>query len=101
MGKSDQSQTNKGRWKKSRGDRRLGKDKSLDIRAIIEKSWSKRVVIKQNGARRRVTRFEAIMLQLSAKAMGGSKRAHRVLMKYVAFIAARYGKPDVEIQFSE
>jgi hypothetical protein len=57
------------------------------------------VIIKQNGARRRVTRFEAIILQLSAQALGGSKRAHRVLMKYVAFAAARRGNSGFEVRF--
>jgi hypothetical protein len=78
-----------------------GKDPSLNIRKIIEKSWSRRIYITQNGTRRRVTRFEAIMLQLSGKAIGGSKRAHKVLLKYIAFIAARYGNPGIKVRFED
>ena len=99
---NDQHQKNKGRWKKGQcGNPRSRKAQSLDIRAIIEKCWSKRVFIKQGGRRRRVTRFEAIMLQLSAKAMAGSRRAHKVLMRYVAFAASQSVNPGVVIRFRE
>ena len=47
--------------------------------------------IVENGISRRVSNFEAILLQLWIKAMAGKKRAANVLLQYQAFAARRSG----------
>ena len=49
---------------------------------IIDEFFASRIDIVEKDVSQRVTVFEAILLQLWTKAMSGSKRAMKVLLKY-------------------
>ena len=84
--------------------RRVGRRGNVETRIAYAKRAPKRVVemideffaaeidIVENGISRRVSNFEAIVLQLWRKAVTTtSKRAVNVLLKYLEFAASRGG----------
>ena len=84
--------------------RRVGRRGNVETRTGYAKELPKRVVemideffaaeidIVENGISRRVSNFEAIVLQLWRKAVTTtSKRAVNVLLKYLEFAASRGG----------
>jgi len=58
---------------------------------MIDEFFAGEIDIKENGISRRVSHFEAIVLQLWIKVMDGKKRAMNVLLQYQAFAARRSG----------
>src|ERR1700730_179194 len=59
--------------------------------ALIDAAFAKQVGIGENGVSRRVTVFEAILIQLWIKEMSGDKRAIAVRLKYQEFGASQRG----------
>jgi hypothetical protein len=81
------------RWKKGQtgNPRRIRKPKSLDVAKMIEAAFRKKIHVTQANSRRRMTVFEAIVLQLMTKARKKDMRAMRVFLDYQDFAVARGG----------
>jgi hypothetical protein len=65
---------------------------------IMDRLLIRRVSISVSGRATRVSATEAIVLQLTQKAMSGSSRAWRALLKYQEFANARSDK-STEVRF--
>jgi Family of unknown function (DUF5681) len=59
---------------------------------IIDAIFAEQIDIMENGVPRRVSVFEAILLQLLSKGISGNGRAIAVRLKYQEFVAS-HGKP--------
>jgi len=81
------------RWKKGRcgNPNRIRKRTPKPVVAMIDKFFAGEIDIVENGISRRVSNFEAVVLQLWIKAMAGKKRAMNVLLQYQGFAARRGG----------
>jgi uncharacterized protein YifE (UPF0438 family) len=79
------------RWKKGQSGNPKGPRgrNTKKVSKGIEEVFAKKVDIIENGIRRSGTVFEAILLQLSAKAAAGNTRAMRVWYKYEEFAENR------------
>ena len=66
--------------------------------ALIDAQFEKQVDMVENGASRRVSVFEAILLQLWRKEMAGDKRATTVRLKYQEFVSQQGGPNEFIIQ---
>jgi hypothetical protein len=69
--------------------------------ALIDAQFEKQVDIVENGASRRVSVFEPILLQLWRKEMAGDKRATTVQLKYHEFVANQGGPGGIVIEYVE
>jgi hypothetical protein len=67
--------------------------------ALIDAQFEKQVDMVENGASRRVSVFEAILLQLWCKEMAGDKRATTVRLKYQEFVASQGGPSGIVIEY--
>ena len=67
---------------------------------IMDRLLARRVSISVSGQAKRVSASEAIVLQLMQKAMSGSPRAWRALLKYQEFANSRSDKSK-ELRFVE
>ena len=67
--------------------------------ALIDAAFEARIDIVENGASRRVSVFEAILLQLWCKEMAGDKRATTVQLKYHEFVANQDGPGGTVIEY--
>jgi hypothetical protein len=76
---------------------RVCQDSTLEI---MERLFARRVSISASGQAKRVSGLEAIVLQLMQKAMSGSARAWRALLKYQEFAAGRSDQSP-ELRFVE
>ena len=82
------------RWKKGQcgNPNRIRKRAPKRVVAMIDEFFAAEIDIVENGISRRVSNFEAIVLQLWRKAVTTtSKRAVNVLLKYREFAASRGG----------
>jgi len=82
------------RWKKGQcgNPKRIRKRAPKRVDEMIDDFFVSEIDIVEQGISRRVTNFEAIVLQLWIKAVtGNSKRAANVLFKYLEFAASRGG----------
>ena len=82
------------RWKKGQcgNPNRIRKRAPKRVVEMIDEFFAAEIDIVENGISRRVTNFEAIVLQLWRKAVTAtSKRAVNVLLKYLEFAASRGG----------
>jgi len=82
------------RWKKGQcgNPNRIRKRAPKRVVEMIDEFFAAEIDIVENGISRRVTNFEAIILQLWRKAVTTtSKRAVNVLLKYREFAASRGG----------
>jgi Family of unknown function (DUF5681) len=82
------------RWKKGQcgNPNRVRKRAPKRVVEMIDEFFAAEIDIVENGISRRVSNFEAIVLQLWRKAVTGtSKRAVNVLLKYLEFAASRGG----------
>jgi hypothetical protein len=86
-----------GRPKGPRRRQRARQESTLDI---MERLFAHRVSMSVSGQAKRVSALEAIVLQLMQKAMSGSARAWRALLKYQEF-AARRSDQSIEFRFVE
>jgi len=86
------------RWKKGQcgNPKRQYRRAPKGTVALIDAAFEKQIDIVENGASRRVSAFEAILLQLWKKEMAGDKRATAVRLQYQAFVERRCGKPEAE-----
>jgi Family of unknown function (DUF5681) len=83
------------RPKGRRRGQRVCQENTLEI---MERLFARRVSISVSGQAKRVSGLEAIVLQLMQKAMSGSARAWRALLKYQEF-AARRSDQSMEFRF--
>jgi hypothetical protein len=58
---------------------------------LIDEAFADQIDIVENGEARRVSVFEAILMQLWIKEMSGDKRATAVRLKYHEFVAKQNG----------
>ena len=89
------------RWKKGQcgNPNRIRKRSPKPVVAMIDEFFAGEIDIVEKGISRRVSKFEAIVLQLWTKAMAGnSKRAMNVLFKYLEFAASRDGTGDIVLE---
>ena len=66
--------------------------------ALIDAAFAKQIDIVQNGESRRVSVFEAILLQLWIKEMSGDKRAIAVRLQYQEFVASQSGPSEIIVE---
>jgi hypothetical protein len=80
-------------WRKGQcgNPKRMRKKNPKPVVDMIDEFFAGEIDIIENGISRRVSNFEAILLQLWIKAMAGKKRATNVLLQYQAFAARRSG----------
>jgi hypothetical protein len=89
------------RWKKGQcgNPDRVRKKPPKRVVDMIDEFFAAEIDIVENGTSRRVSNFEAIVLQLWIKAVTGtSKRALNVLLKYLEFAASRGGMPSLALE---
>jgi hypothetical protein len=67
--------------------------------ALIDELFKEQIAIVENGVSRRVSVFEAILLQLWLNEMAGDKRAMAARLKYQEFIAKQSGPPEFIIEY--
>jgi hypothetical protein len=60
---------------------------------MIDDFLVKQIKITEGRGGRRVTQFEAILLQLANKALTGNRRASNVMLKYLEYAVKRGGPP--------
>src|SRR5690348_12610056 len=76
------------RFKKGRSGNPRGRPKRAESFArLAQRIFNERIVIKENGERRTITKLQAAMKQLANKAAAGDARAIRELIKLQAMIA--------------
>ena len=68
---------------------------------MIDEFFAGEIDIVESGISRRVSQFEAIVLQLWIKAMAGKKRAMNVLLQYQEFAARRSCRDRTQIEVVE
>jgi hypothetical protein len=68
---------------------------------IIDALFANQIDIMENGVSRRVSVFEAILLQLWIKEMSGNKRSIGVRLKYQEFVASQDDADDCLIECVE
>jgi hypothetical protein len=87
-------------WKKGQcgNPRRQYKRVPKGTVALIDAEFAKQIDIVKNGQSRRVSVFEAILLQLWTKEMSGNKRAVDVRLKYQEFGAQQAGPSEFIIE---
>jgi len=90
-------------WQKGQcgNPKRIRKLNPKPVVDMIDEFFAGEIDIVENGISRRVSNFEAIVLQLWIKAMAGTKRAANVLLQYQAFAARRSGGMGGVIQTIE
>jgi hypothetical protein len=90
-------------WQKGQcgNPKRIRKRTPKLVVEMIDEFFASQFDIVEQGVSRRVSAFEAIAMQLWARATAGSKRAINVLLQYQAFAARRRGnmggEPIIEI----
>ena len=84
------------RTKKSRGS-----GKTLDIAVLIDKIFAEQVVVKEGDLTRRITCIRAIIHQLWQKSIGGSRKAHKLYIRYLRFAATQVQNSNggLEVRF--
>jgi uncharacterized protein DUF5681 len=65
---------------------------------LIDKMFGEQITIVENGVSRRVSVFQAILLQLWSKEMAGDKRALAARLKYQEFVAQQRGPPEIIVE---
>jgi Family of unknown function (DUF5681) len=88
------------RWKKGQSGipKRIRMRTAKPIVEMIDRFFAGEIDIVENGILRRVSNFEAVVLQLWIKAMAGNKRAMNVWLKYSEFAASRGGMGGLEVE---
>lgn len=79
--------------------KRIRNNKPLDLTQMIELALQRTIQVTEGDRRRRMSVFEAIVIQLWAAAVRGNSRARRVLLEYRDFAASKGGFGGVEIRF--
>jgi hypothetical protein len=88
------------RWQKGKSGnpKRIRKQNLKSIVDMIDEFFAGEIDILESGISRRVSQFEAIVLQLWIKAMAGKKRAMNVLLQYQEFAARRSCRDRTQIE---
>lgn len=88
------------RWQKGQSGNPKGRRSSRpkSVTQMVEAEFSKLVFVTENGSRKRVTYFEAIVLQLWMKVTTGNSTALRILNKYREFAEQ---KPEYRFMSAE
>jgi hypothetical protein len=91
------------RWQKGKSGnpKRIRKQNPKSIVDMIDEFFAGEIDIVESGISRRVSQFEAIVLQLWIKAMAGKKRAMNVLLQYQEFAARRSCRDRTQIEVVE
>jgi uncharacterized protein DUF5681 len=78
-------------WRKGQcgNPKRIRKQNPKPVVDMIDEFFAGEIDIVESGISRRVSQFEAVVLQLWLKATAASKRATNVLLQYQAFAARR------------
>jgi hypothetical protein len=79
--------------------RRYPEIEALDIRAKIDDFFMSSTVIVEGQTSRRVSCFEAILYQLSQQWEAGSRRATKLLTRYINFAASLGRAGGIEIRY--
>jgi hypothetical protein len=69
---------------------------SLDIHALIDDFFWTRFVVSEGESSHRMPCFEVIIHQLLLKSMSGSRKAGKLLMRYMNFAASRSKSGGIE-----
>jgi hypothetical protein len=87
-------------WKKGQcgNPKRQYKHPPKGTVALIDAAFERQIDIVEDGEWRRISVFEAILLQLWMKEMSGDKGATAVRLKYQEFIAEQSGDPGFIIE---
>ncbi len=87
-------------WKKGQcgNPKRQYQRASKGTVALIDAAFKAEIDIVEKGVSRRVSVFEAILLQLWIKEMSGDKRAAAVRLKYQEFVASQAGPVSIVIE---
>lgn len=88
------------RWKKGQTGNpgRIRRRKSLDAAKLVEAAFRKRIYVTEGGERKRMTVFEAIVLQLWTKAVKANTRAMRVYLQYQDYALANSADGGLEVR---
>ena len=88
------------RWKKGQSGNPRGSRKraSLNVVETIDRAFAQQIDIIENGVRRRLSVFEAILLRVWAKEIAGSARAAAVRLKYEEFVPKPTAPPKIIIR---
>ena len=91
------------RWQKGKSGnpKRIRKQNPKSIVDMIDEFFAGEIDIVESGISRRVSQFEAIVLQLWIKAMAGKKQAMNVLLQYQEFAARRSCRDRTQIEVVE
>jgi Family of unknown function (DUF5681) len=66
--------------------------------ALIDELLEEQIIIVEAGVSRRISVFEAILLQLWSKEMAGDKRAIAVRLKYQEFVSQPRDRPEIIVE---
>lgn len=88
-------------WKKGQtgNPSRVRRTKSLDVAHLIDKAFQRKITVTEGTDRKRMTVFEAIVLQLWAKAANKDTRAMAVFLDYQDFVASNCEIGGVHVIF--
>jgi hypothetical protein len=74
---------NSGRFKKGQSGNPKGRPKGTqNLSTILKKVIYQKIVIREGGVEKTVTKFEAVAMQLTSKAAGGDVSAAREILKW-------------------
>jgi hypothetical protein len=88
------------RWKKGQtgNPHRIRRRKGLDAAKMVEAAFRKRIYVTEQNERRRVTVFEAIVLQLWSRAVKQNGPAIRVFLQYQDFAVGQGELGGIEVR---
>jgi hypothetical protein len=76
---------------------------SRNASTLLDEALSERIIVAENGRRRKVTKFEVVLTQLVNKAAQGEHRSTRLLLEWTERLQLtdRTGKPLTLVQLLE
>ena len=90
-----------GRWLPGQtgNPERIRRPRSLNVKAMIEERFARKVSVSDGKGVQAKTAFEAIVQQIWLKAAKGQKKALRVWMRYHEYAASQGGIGGFELRF--
>jgi hypothetical protein len=90
------------RFQPGQSGNRKGRPKGVaDLTSALTKALNDSVIVTENGERKKITKFDAVIKQLVNKAAGGDARATKLLVQLVENIDDLAGSPPTVIVLSE